>query len=464
MLRLYNSLSRTIEEFKPLNPPRVTMYTCGPTVYDFAHIGNFRTYTMADILVRTLKYNSFDVKYVMNITDVGHLTGDNLGDADVGEDRLEKSARREGKTAWEIAEFYTDAFLQDYQKLNLTQPEVFARATEHINEQIDLIKRLEEQGYTYRISDGIYFDTSKFKDYGKLSDMDQIKEGARVEMNEEKRNPRDFALWKFSPKDTIRQMEWDSPWGKGFPGWHIECSAMSMKYLGETIDIHAGGMDLKQIHHPNEIAQSEAATHKQFVRYWFHVAFMLVQGERMSKSLGNNYKLYDLEKEGYDPMDLRYLYLQTHYRQEMNFTFGALDAARNALKRLKNIILEWDAPKIGCAEYEQKFLDALNDDLNTPEALAVVWDLVKSDYPTSAKARSLFKMDEVLGFNLKEYYEQTAKYPVEVPQEVLDLVEERARARKNKQYMRADQIRNRIRKLGFDIQDTEKGTEIRKIS
>lgn len=464
MLRLYNSLSRTIEEFKPLNPPLVTMYTCGPTVYDFAHIGNFRTYTMADILLRTLKYNSFEVKYVMNITDVGHLTGDNLGDADVGEDRLEKSARREGKTAWEIAEFYTDAFLQDYQKLNLTQPEVFARATDHIKEQIDLIKRLEEQGYTYRISDGIYFDTSKFKDYGKLSDMDQIKEGARVEMNKEKRNPRDFALWKFSPKDTIRQMEWDSPWGRGFPGWHIECSAMSMKYLGETIDIHAGGIDLKQIHHPNEIAQSEAATHKQFVRYWFHVAFMLVQGERMSKSLGNTYRLYDLEKEGYDPLDLRYLYLQTHYRQEMNFTFGALDAAKNALKRLKNIILEWDAPKTGCAEYEQKFLDALNNDLNTPEALAVVWDLVRSDYPTSAKARSLFKMDEVLGFNLQEYYEKTAKYLVNVPQEVLDLVEERARARKNKQYMRADQIRNRIRKLGFDIQDTEKGTEIRKIA
>jgi len=464
MLRLYNSLSRTIEEFKPFNPPRVTMYTCGPTVYDFAHIGNLRTYTMADMLVRTLKYNSFEVKYVINITDVGHLTGDNLGDADIGEDRLEKSARREGKTAWEIAKFYTDAFLQDYQKLHLTQPEVFARATDHIKEQIDLIKKLEEQGYTYRISDGIYFDTSKFKDYGKLSDMDQIKEGARVEMNEEKRNPRDFALWKFSPKDTIRQMEWDSPWGRGFPGWHIECSAMSMKYLGETIDIHAGGIDLKQIHHPNEIAQSEAATHKQFVRYWFHVAFMLVQGERMSKSLGNTYRLYDLEKEGYDPMDLRYLYLQTHYRQEMNFTFGALDAARNALKRLKNIILEWDPPNIGCAEYEQKFLDALNDDLNTPQALAVVWDMVKSDYPTSAKARSLFKMDEVLGFNLQEYYEQTAKYPVEVPQEVLDLVEERARARKNKQYMRADQIRNKIRKLGFDIQDTEKGTEIKKIS
>ncbi|MBI4084556.1 MAG: cysteine--tRNA ligase [Candidatus Levybacteria bacterium] len=544
MLKLYNSLSRKIEDFKPLNPPLVTMYTCGPTVYDFAHIGNFRTYTTADLLVRTLQYNNFAVKYVMNLTDVGHLTGDNLGDADTGEDRMEKSAKKEGKTAWEIAEFYTDAFLKDYDLLHLTKPELFVKATDHIKEQIELIKRLEEEGYTYTTSDGVYFDTSRLKDYGKLSSLDQIKEGARVEINPEKRNPRDFALWKFShprhsgerspvPSGTgrsdsrissvnseqadsgqalrqaqdaarmtendetkqRRQMEWDSPWGRGFPGWHIECSAMSLKYLTEafdpfdklrsstlrdepsgsdsnevdgkknyTIDIHVGGIDLRETHHPNEIAQSEAVTGKPFVRYWVHSAFMLVQNERMSKSLGNNYKLYDLIKKSYDPLAMRYLYLQTHYRQEMNFTFPALDGAQKALSHLREEVAGFSEPKIGCAEFEQKFLDAVNSDLNMPEALAIVWELLKSDYPDSAKLQSVLKMDKVLGLDLAKAQQYVGKtMPVSIPAEVQHLINEREKLRKEKRYAQADQLRNKIKKLGFDIEDSKKGTEVKKI-
>lgn len=466
MLKIYNSLSRTIEEFKPINPPHVGMYTCGPTVYDFAHIGNFRTYTTADLLFRTLKYNGFDVKYVMNLTDVGHLTGDNLGDADLGEDRMEKAAKKENKTAWDIAKFYADAFLKDFGELNLEKPERFSKATDHIQEQIELIKRLEEKGFTYQTSDGIYFDTSKFKDYGELSDLDQIKEGARVEINEEKKNARDFALWKFSPSTGSglpkRQMEWKSPWGKGFPGWHIECSAMSMKYLGEHFDIHAGGIDLKQTHHPNEIAQSEAATGKKFVDYWVHSAFMLIQGERMSKSLGNNYKLYDLEKMGYTAFGLRYLYMQTHYRQEMNFTFPSLEAAEHALKNLYEEVMKWEDPEGRCKDYEEKFLEAINDDLNMPKALAVVWEMVKSDQPSGAKANSLFRMDQVLGFNIREISSQLKREQGIVPDEILKMAQEREHLRHQRQFNAADQIRAQIERLGYEIEDTKKGIKVKK--
>jgi len=489
MLTLYNSLTRKIEEFEPIHPPAVHMYTCGPTVYDFAHIGNFRTYTSADFLVRILKYNGYNVKYVMNLTDVGHLTGDNLGDADLGEDRMEKAAKKEGKTAWDIAKFYADAFIKDFDLLNLERPKLFAKATDHIKEQIDLVGRLEEKGYAYQISDGVYFDTSRFKDYGKLSDMDQIREGVRVEVNPEKRNSRDFALWKFSPvvmdsrfrgndKESTglprsfqslamtkkRQMEWESPWGVGFPGWHIECSAMGMKYLGESFDIHAGGIDLKQTHHPNEIAQAEAATGKQFVKYWVHSAFVLVAGERMSKSLGNNYKLYDLMKQDYDPLALRYLYMQTHYRQEMNFTFPALDAASIAFKKLLTEIATWDNPEVGCAEFEKKFLEAINDDLNMPKALAVVWELVKSDNPTRCKAASLFKMDQVLGLNLQKGSRAIASEKQIAPEVVKELLRERELLRKASKYRLADQVRKKINDLGYEIEDTKKGTRARKKS
>lgn len=468
MLKLYNTLSRKIESFKPLNPLRVGMYACGPTVYDFAHIGNFRTYTTADLLLRTLQYNGFTVDYVMNVTDVGHLTGDNLGDADMGEDRMEKSAKKEGKTAWEVAEFYTEVFLKDFEELNLQKPMIFAKATDHIKEQIDLIKKLEVKGYTYQTSDGIYFDTTKFKDYGKLSTLDQIKAGARIEINPEKKNPRDFALWKFSPSgdsgQAQRQMEWESPWGVGFPGWHIECSAMSMKYLGESFDIHVGGIDLSSTHHPNEIAQSEAATGKPFVKYWVHGAFVLVGNQRMSKSLGNNYKIYDLKKEGFDPLALRYLYLQTHYRQEMNFIFPALESAQHALNHLRELFFSFGEQKGSAPEFEEKFLEAINDDLNTPKALAVVWDLVKSDYADSVKAGSLAKFDKVLGLNLANANLSNKQITIEdLPQEVKSLIEEREQTRRQGRFRVADQIRNKIKKLGYEITDSKKGTEIKKI-
>ena len=482
MLKIFNSLSRQIEEFKPINSPLVGFYTCGPTVYSFAHIGNFRTYIAADLLIRVLKYNGYEVKYIMNLTDVGHLTGDNSGDADTGEDRMEKTAKKEGKTAWEVAEFYTQAFLNDYKALRLIEPEQFVKATDHIKEQISLICILEEKGYAYKISDGIYFDTSKFKNYGQLSSLDQIREGARVEINPEKKNPRDFALWKFSfpegrPFDSarddeasLRQMEWDSPWGIGFPGWHIECSAMSMKYLGETFDIHVGGMDIKETHHPNEIAQSEAATGKKFVNYWVHGAFILVNGEKMSKSKGNLFRVYDLEKEGYDPMSLRYLYLQTHYRKELNFTFPSLEGAQKALTNLRETLLDWGVVGVPAfhahqpieLELEKKFKDSINDDLNMPEALSVVWELVKSDLPVSKKSSFLLKMDEVLGLGLRNWCEENQKISLtQLPTDVQSLIKEREIYRKSRQYTKADHLRNKIKKLGYDVLDSASGTQVK---
>jgi len=474
MLKLYNSLSREIEEFRPINPPNVGMYTCGPTVYDFAHIGNFRAYSTSDLLVRVLQHNGMKVKFVMNITDVGHL----VSDEDTGEDKMEKSAKKEGKTAWEVAKFYTEAFVDDYKKLNYTMPVRMAKATDHIQEQIELIKRLEEKGFTYVISDGVYFDTSLLEDYGKLSTLDQIKEGARVEINEEKRNARDFALWKFSPTDDPsagsgqgkRQMEWKSPWGKGFPGWHIECSAMSMKYLGETFDIHTGGLDHVTVHHTNEIAQSEAATGKKFVNYWVHTAFMLVAGQKMSKSLGNIYRIYDLEKEGHEPLALRYLYMQTHYRQEMNFTFPALEAAENALKKLYEEVVRWDDPEDGSgenpgeefAEFEKRFTEAVNEDLNMPKALAVVWEMVKSNYPSDAKAKALFKMDEILGFNFKEISLHLKREQGMVPDSIRKMVAERESLRKHHQFNAADQMRAQIEKLGYELEDGKHGAKVKK--
>lgn len=458
MLKLYNSLSRKIENFKPIHTLQVGMYSCGPTVYQFAHIGNFRAYATADLLVRALIYNGYDVDFVMNITDVGHL----VSDSDTGEDKLEKSAKKEGKTAWEVAEFYTEAFLNDYDALGLIKPTTLCKATDHIAEQIDLIQKLEDKGYTYETSDGVYFDTAQFKAYGQLSSLDQIREGARVEANEEKRNPRDFALWKFSPQDEKRQMEWKSPWGKGFPGWHIECSAMSMKYLGETFDIHTGGVDHKEIHHPNEIAQSEAATGKKFVNYWIHNAFMLVNGQKMSKSLENTYTIYDLGKEGYDPLSLRYLYFQTHYRQEMNFTFASLDGATNALRKLRNDVAQLGEPEGSAKEFEERFFEAINDDLNMPKALAVMWELLKSDQPNGAKAHSIFKMDHVLGLNLKEGSMQIKNEEGIIPDHIKKLLEEREEFRLQKQFIAADQLRKKIEALGYSIEDNPKGTLIKK--
>lgn len=470
MLKLYNSLSRKVEDFKPQHPLQVGIYSCGPTVYQFAHIGNMRSFTTSDILVRTLQYNGYDVKFIMNITDVGHMTQDQAGGGDGGEDKIEKTAKLEGKSVWEVAKFYTDVFMKDYDSLNLLRPAKFCKATDHIREQIDLIKKIEEKGFTYQTSDGIYFDTSKFKDYGKLSDMDQNSDLSRIGEHDEKKNPRDFALWKFSPKEEKRQMEWKSPWGKGFPGWHIECSAMSMKYLGDSFDIHTGGIDHKEIHHPNEIAQSESVTHKPLANYWLHTAFMMVSGQKMSKSLGNTYTIYDIEQQNYDLLALRYLYLQTHYRQEMNFTFPGLDAAQNAFKKLVLEISRWEDPQYDSGkvstevvkDFEKRFLDSINDDLNMSKALAVVWELVKSDLPSGAKAKLLFKMDEVLGLDLQNLAFQLRQAQHIIPGQIRQMVEERQHLRKTKQFNAADKIRAEIEKLGYTVEDTKKGIQVRK--
>jgi cysteinyl-tRNA synthetase len=470
VLKLYNSLTKKIESFKPIEKGKVGMYTCGPTVYQFAHIGNFRAYMTADVLLRTLGANGYQTKFVMNITDVGHMTDDQTGGGDKGEDKIEKTAKKEGKTAWEVAQFYTDTFLKDYEALGLTPPTKICKATDHIKEQIDLIKQIEAKGYTYTTSDGVYFDTAKLPDYGKLSSLDQIKEGARVEANDEKRGPRDFALWKFSPEGEKRQMEWKSPWKKGFPGWHIECSAMSMKYLGDTFDIHTGGVDHKEIHHPNEIAQSEAVTGKNLANYWIHTAFMMVMGQKMSKSLENTYTLYDLEKEGHDePLALRYLYLQTHYRQEMNFTFDSLEAAQNALKKLWNEVARFEDASVSSqpipedfGDYEAVFLEAINEDLNLAKALAVMWELVKSEAPTGAKIRTLTKMDEILGLDIMSRSFAIRQEQGIVPGNIQQLVEERQRLRKEKHFNAADQVRKKIEKLGYVVEDTKKGPKVRK--
>jgi cysteinyl-tRNA synthetase len=368
-LQLYNSLTKQIQEFASLDPKTVKMYTCGPTVYSDTTIGNFRTYALADLLVRTLKFNNYIVKHIMNITDVGHLTGDNVGDADSGEDRLEVSAGKEGRSVKDVVSFYTKQFMDDYEKLNLTKPEKFTPATSYIKEQVDLIRKLKEKGYTYAIDDGIYFDTTKFKDYGHLSGLteESIKEGARIEPNPQKKHPQDFALWKLSGPYSMRQQEWESPWGVGYPGWHLECSTMILKELGEEIDIHVGGEDLKMTHHQNEIAQAEAVTGKKFVQYWVHGTFLQVDGGRMGKSLGNAYTVLDLESKRYLPMSLRYFYMTGHYRKPLNFTWEALTSAQNALKKLYEIISGYNVSKDSTGrssdEYMQKFERAINDDL-----------------------------------------------------------------------------------------------------
>lgn len=463
MLKLYNTLTRKIEEFKPQNPPLVTMYTCGPTVYDFQHIGHMRRYVGDDILIRVLEFNNFKVKQVMNITDVGHL----VSDSDTGEDKMEKGARKFGMTVWDIAKKFEKQFFNSIDGLNIQRPDKVMHATDYIKEQIVFIQALEQKGFTYKIEDGIYFDTSKVKDYNKLShqNLEGMRAGARVEMTVGKKNLTDFALWKFSPKDAKRAMEWESPFGLGFPGWHIECSAMAIKGLDtETLDVHTGGIDHIAIHHTNEIAQSEAATGKEFVKYWVHHNFLHVDGNKMSKSTGNIFTVEDVVKKGFDPMSLRYLYLQTHYRQEMNFTWDALSAAQIAYKRLIEDVSEFRNPKIGCAQYEGKFLEAINDDLNMAKALSIVWELIKSDYPDSAKAESIFKMDQVLGLDLDRAKDKKKNIKIVVSDSIKKLIEERAQLRKQGSYIQADRIRNKIKKLGFNIKDTEKGVLVEKIN
>jgi len=453
-MRIYNSLSKQIEDFKPIEPDLVKMYCCGPTVYKDQQIGNWRTFCLSDFLHRALKLNGYKVDFIMNMTDVGHLfeTG---SDPEGGEDKIEQQSLEEGKSARDIVDTYTKSFLEEFKEMNLLEPRKFTKATEYIDEQIDLVATLEEKGFTYETSDGIYFDTSKFEKYGELSGLtiENIKEGARIDPNPEKKNSTDFALWKFSPSDKKRQQEWQSPWGVGFPGWHLECSSMIMKELGNTIDIHVGGEDLKMIHHQNEIAQSECATGQKFVNYWVHGAFLTVDGGKMSKSLGNFYTLSDVKQRGFSPLDLRYLFMTSHYRGPLNFTWEAMQNAQNSLKRIYELVSSYvyDSKAEISDKFMKKFNEKLEEDLNLPEALAVVWELIKSNIPEESKLNTILKMDDFLGLKLQEHI------GVEIPKNVLDLAKMRGEFRKNGIWDKADVLRRQVNDLGYVIDDIPNG-------
>jgi cysteinyl-tRNA synthetase len=452
-LKLYNTLTRKKETFKPIHNGEVGMYNCGPTVYWFQTIGNLRTYIFSDILRRVLEFNEFSVKQVMNVTDVGHLTSD----SDEGEDKMEKAAAKEGKKAEDIANYYWDVFRQDFKKLNIAEPTIWCKATEHIKEQIELIKKLEEKGFTYKTEDGIYFDTSKLKDYGKLAklNLEGLEAGKRTEMRD-KKNATDFALWKFSSEPGKRQQEWPSPWGVGFPGWHVECSAMSMKYLGSQFDIHTGGIDHIPVHHTNEIAQSEAATGKKFVNYWLHGNFLTFRGEKVSKSKGGLYTISELQEQGFKPLAYRYMCLNTHYRKPLEFSVENLKNMQLAFSKLKNITSDLDDDGKVNEKYLKEFEKQINDDLNMPRALAVLWTLLR-DPGAKGKFKSIKKMDEVLGLDLLK------KDEVKIPLEIKKIADERQDARKNKDWKKSDELRDKLKEKGWEIKDTKEGYLLEKI-
>ncbi len=458
-MKIYNTLTRKKEEFKPIVEGEVRMYTCGPTVYDYAHIGNLRAYLFMDNLRRVLKYNGYKLKHVMNITDVGHL----VSDSDEGEDKMVKAARRENKDPYEIAEFYMNAFFKDLDALNVDKPEIIARATEHIKIMEEYVKKLIENGYTYHTDDTIYFDTSKLDKYGVLSNrkVEDQKAGARVEFDTGKKNISDFALWIKAPENHI--MKWDSFFGKCYPGWHLECSAMGYKYLGETFDIHTGGIDHIPIHHENEIAQSKGFSGKIPANYWMHVNFMLMNGEKMSKSLGNVYTLSDLIEKGYEPMEFKMLMFTSTYRNQINFTWESLDSAKISLQRLRDGYLKEleGTDKVDESEikdYENRFLEAINDDLNMPVAMSVVWDIIKNPKKSKDLANLLLKFDEVLGLDLKNYKKQEDK----LPDEIKELVSKRDEARNSKNWAESDRIRDLLISKGYKVQDTKEGTLVKK--
>lgn len=461
MIRFFNTLTRKKEEFRPLMPGKASMYTCGPTVYRYAHFGNMRAYIFMDSLRRALEYNGFEVKSVMNITDVGHL----LSDADEGEDKMAQSARREQKSPYEIAEFYTKQFFADTDALNILRPVITPKATDNIPEMIEMVKTLLEKGYAYETDDGIYFSVDSFPGYGKLSriNLDEQMHGARVEVNENKRNPIDFALWKKAEPNHI--MQWDSPWGKGFPGWHIECSVMSKKYLGRVFDIHTGGVDHIPIHHENEIAQSEACYGTKTTNYWLHNEFMLFEGGKMSKSLGNAFTLTELGEKGYPPMVCRYFCLNVHYRQKINFTFEAMDGAKTAYERLSGQLFthKQSAEKTAAAtkeKYKKKFEDAINDDLNIPLALGVLWTMLKEP-----KSRDIYDLallfDSVFGLELDKAKPKSEEQS-ELPPPVEALAGQRKAAREAKEWALSDKLRNQIEELGYAVKDTKEGQIITK--
>lgn len=461
MLKLYNTLTRKKEEFVPLKKGTVKMYSCGPTVYNYAHIGNMRAYIFMDTLRKVLKYNGYKVKHVMNITDVGHL----VSDADEGEDKMAKTARIENRSVYEIAKEYTDAFMKDINALNIEIPEHIAKATEHIREMEMYVNDIVKNGYAYETSKGVYFDTSKLPNYGKMlsnNNIDDLKAGARVEVDTEKRNPQDFALWIKAPKEHI--MKWNSKWGLCYPGWHIECSAMSRKYLGDKFDIHTGGVDHIPIHHENEIAQSIGATGHNLANYWMHVEFLLIDGGKMSKSLGNVYTLNDLKAKGIDALSYRYFTYSSHYRNKLNFTWDAIKSAKNSLNKLRDMIaLHKDVnkkiDKNILSKYEEQFLDAINDDMNMPVAISIVWEIAKEKEKSNDFYELIKKFDSVLSLNL----DKNDKEDINIPEDIKLILNKRKDARENKNFAKSDELRDKLKELGYIVKDTKDGQIIEKV-
>lgn len=456
-LKLYNTLTRKKEIFKSIEENKVKIYSCGPTVYYYAHIGNLRTYLFMDNLRRVLKYNGYDLLHVMNITDVGHLESD----ADDGEDKMAKAARRENKDPYEIAEFYTEKFMIDLDKLNISKPEIICKATDHIKDMEEYVKKIIENGYAYETDDTIYFDTSKLDKYGVLSNIkiDEQKAGARVEFDNKKRNVTDFALWIKAPEKHI--MKWDTFWGKCYPGWHIECSAMGRKYLGEHFDIHTGGIDHIPIHHENEIAQSKGYSGQIPANWWMHCEFLLIDGGKMSKSLNNVYTISDLEAKGYSAMDYRMFNYTSHYRNKLNFTWESLDAAKVALSRLKESYKKHangtdDVSDAVIAEYKKQFNEAINDDLNMPQAMSVVWEALRNQNKSKKIAELILDFDRVLGLKIDK------EENIELSDEIKTLVEERKKAREIKDWAKSDEIRDILNEKGYIVKDSKDGMQILK--
>lgn len=458
-IKFYNTLTKQKDVFIPLDKETVRMYSCGPTVYKNATIGNMRTNIFQDVLRRVLRYNGYKLKHVMNITDVGHL----VSDGDEGEDKMLKSAREEHKSPLEIAEYYTKLFFKDLKALNIETPEVVCKATDHINEMIEYVKKLMANGYAYETSTAIYFDVSKLDKYGILSGINLAdqKSGARVEVDKEKKNPYDFALWIKAPENHL--MKWDSPWGPSYPGWHIECSAMGQKYLGEQFDIHTGGIDLIPTHHENEIAQSKGACGKIPARYWMHGEYLLINGGKMSKSLGNVYLLDDIINRGYDPLVYRLFSYSCHYRNKLNFTWEGMDASAKSYERLKDgyqkhLVVEDEIAQEVIDEFENRFHMAINDDLNMPLAMSVVWEVVRYEQKSKKLADLLLKFDSVMGLQIDKRTEKE-----EIPEEILELVEQRKLARQERDYAKSDEIRDTLKEKGYEVKDTKDGMTVEKI-
>ncbi len=464
-MKLYNTLARKIEELEPINPPQIGFYSCGPTVYDYTHIGHLRRYTMDDFLIRTLRHAGFNVKFVQNVTDVGHLASD----ADTGEDKMEKGAKKYKTTVWDVAKKFEDHFYSSLKKLNNLRPDNICRATEYVDEQIEMIKDLEQKGYTYVIEgDGVYFDASKLDDYGKLArlDIESLREGARLEKVAGRRNPTDFALWKFEREGENRAMVWPSPWAeRGFPGWHIECSAISKNQIGDQVDIHSGGIDHIPVHHTNEIAQSETVSGKKpFVKYWVHHNFLQIDGQKMSKSLGNLFTIDDVVERGFNPLALRLLFLTAHYRSEMNFTWENLAGSAKSYQKLIDLVLDYQQDKtsevdeVQVKEYQQRFFGLMEDDLKTPEALAVMWEVTKAELSKATKLKLLLEFDQVLGLGLADVKTD------EISTQVKDLLSRRQQARDDQDFNQADELRAQLKSLGYLVKDTPQGQKISQLN